>query len=64
MFYFGCCLAAADCGGGRGCGWAGDVFAVRWWWLEERRLVHQLVKMAAVCQSAGSSALRVCFRRS
>ena len=37
MFYCGCCLALADCGGGGG--WAVDVLAVRWWWLEERRLV-------------------------
>ena len=41
---------------------AADALAVRRWWLEERRLVVvcQLVKTAAVCLSAGSSALRVC----
>ena len=45
---------------------AADVVAVRRWWLEERWLVLvcRLVKMAAACQSAGSSALRVCFQRS
>ena len=44
---------------------AADVLVVRWW-LEERQLVLacQLVKTAAVCQSADSSALRICFRRS
>ena len=35
---------------------AADVLAVRYWWLEERRLVLvcQLVKMAAGYQSVGS----------
>ena len=39
---------------------------MRWWWSEERQLVvaGQLVKLAAVYQSAGSSALREYFRRS
>ena len=45
---------------------AADVLAVRQWWLEERRLVVVclLVRMAAVCRSVGSSALRVCFHKS
>ena len=46
---------------------AGLVAAVRrQWWLEKRQLMLlcQLVEMAAVGQSAGSSALRVHFRRS
>ena len=64
VFYCSCCLTLDDSGGG--CGWAGDVLAVGWCWLEERRLVVacQLVKTAVVCQSTGSSALRVCFRKS
>ena len=34
-----------------------DVLAVQRWWLKKRRLmvVCQVVKMAAVCQSVGSS---------
>ena len=64
MFYCGCCLVSADCGGGRG--WAADVLAVRWWWLEERRLVLVCpqVKKVAVCQSVGSSSQTENFRRS
>ena len=36
---------------------AADVFAVRWWWLEERQLVLVCpqVKTVVVCQSVGSS---------
>ena len=44
---------------------ATDVLAVRLLWVERQLVVAcQLVKMVAVCQSAGSIALRVYFQRS
>ena len=40
MFYCGCCLVVADCGGAKSVAglMAADVLAMRWW-LEERQLI-------------------------
>ena len=45
---------------------AADVLAVRWWLMEERRLVLAcwLEKTAEVCQSVGSSSQIEDFQRS
>ena len=63
MFHCGCCLASEEVEAGLV---ADDVFSVRHWWVEERRLVLvcRLVTIVVVCQSVDSSSQTEDFQRS
>ena len=57
LFCCSCCLASAAAEAAEAGLPAADVLVMRWWWLEERRLVLVCpqVKMVAVCQCVCSS---------